>query len=516
MKCNLSVLCLMVFFLAIPLLLNAQSATDIVKELNTELRNAQSAYFNQKFEKSLEGVEKSSALIENLKKIDAQHKQLKSFEQRLGKLKSDLDKKLKKSEAGGIVSKAPANSRPAQAFGKTDISKTARLPRKTAAELRELSKTMDSLERFEKGRMDRLAQGENPERVESILGEISAKAESIDGLLAKLTAAAQEEGALEHPEYLEIKERSAMVKAWATQQIKDTREKVAKLQAGQAAATEAADNLKKLWEEYDDKFFTKINNLSYENSMEKLGEAFNLIAEFNLQKSALLSTIEDFEKKFGNTREAIEEATGGMDAVYPWENFKQALQNLDKTPARMAENMKSMLEGEISSLPSRHDFYRIDRHNEIKKMVEFCRKNVADFTQAAEIAAKLETDLNKFHEKIAAHEWPANKGSSSDQAAALEYLSNSWGKDQKHNYKVLGTVVRGDWSVQKKDLLGQPIMYGLPVLLAVQKPEDKEHGLARVFVLTLRTAEAAGIKMAPPFTSDTVGDSHFIKAEKIK
>jgi hypothetical protein len=59
-------------------------------------------------------------------------------------------------------------------------------------------------------------------------------------------------------------------------------------------------------------------------------------------------------------------------------------------------------------------------------------------------------------------------------------------------------------------------MYGLPVLLAVQMPEDKAKGLARVFILTVRTPESGNPKMEPPFTSDTVGDSYFIRAKNVK
>lgn len=504
---------LVVFF---PFFLMAQSADEIAKQLNTELRNAQSAFFNQKFDLSQSRIDKCAELVESLKKIDSGHKQLKSFEQRLEKLKKDLARKTAKNDKDVVSAKQPQASRPASAAKNASGDKAKRLPRKTAQEIKELNRTMDSLERFEKGRMDRLAQGENPERVESILGEISGKANGLDEMLAKVKAAAAEEGALEHPEYLDAEERAGMVRAWALTEIENTRKKVAELTAGQAKADAASLHLKKLWEENDNKFFTPINNLSYENSMEKIGEAFKLLNEFNQNKGKILREIEEFETSYGKTSEEIEKNTGGMEAVYPWENFKKAFENMDKIPTRLAEKINGMISSEIDSLGSRHDFYRLAKHDEIKKMVDFCSQNVADFSAGNEINAKIAADVKKFHEKIDGQEWPASKGSASDQAAALKYFNDTWGKDQKHNYQVLGTVVRGDWSVQKKDLLGQPIMYGLPVLLAVQKPEDKAHGLARVFILTVRTAEAAGVKMAPPFTSDTVGDSYFIKAAKIK
>jgi hypothetical protein len=80
----------------------------------------------------------------------------------------------------------------------------------------------------------------------------------------------------------------------------------------------------------------------------------------------------------------------------------------------------------------------------------------------------------------------------------------------------LSTVITGDWSVQQRDIAGRPVMYGLPVLLAVQTPEDKSRQLVRVFILTVRTHESGNAKMEPPFTSDTVGDSYFVRAKNVK
>jgi hypothetical protein len=54
-------------------------------------------------------------------------------------------------------------------------------------------------------------------------------------------------------------------------------------------------------------------------------------------------------------------------------------------------------------------------------------------------------------------------------------------------------------------------MYGLPVVVAVQKESDKRNDIARVFSLTLRTAEMRGVKMEPPFDHATVGGSNYIR-----
>lgn len=489
---------------------SAQTAKDLEKQLQSELRNAQSAMFNGKIDLANTKAAECAEMLENLKKLDPQHKLLNSFEQRLGRLQKDLAKRNKKvpDKIDKTINKSPATSLP--------TAKPAKLPRKTSQAMRELSKTLDSLDNFERERMKKIQQDYTPYSIESTFKSIQQKIDSLPALLEKVSSLAAEESASEHPDFLAEKERAATLGDWAIKELAKTRESVANQKSGEETASADAGSLKQLWESFDNKYFTPINNLSYEHDVAKIGEAFALYSEYTGKKAELSKALADFEAKYGNDRDAIERATGGMEAVYPWENIKKAMTDIEAVPARMGDKVKEMIAQELSSLSSRHDFYRLERHAEIKKLEDFCVKNVPGYSADAAIASKLADDYKQFEAKIAQKTWPACKGTDSDRAGALEYLKNSWGKDEKHKYAVLGTVITGDWSVQKKDLLGQPIMYGLPVLLAVQKPEDKVHGMARVFILTLRTAEGSGVKMAPPFTSDTVGDSYYIKASQIK
>jgi hypothetical protein len=469
--------------------------------------------FNGKLDVAEAGSQNCVQLIDSLKKADPKHKLIASFEQRLAKLQNDLSKKIKKvpADGGKVAGKIPAS--PAKAPAGTS---SRPLPRKTSQAMRELNRTLDSLEKNDKDRMQRIQEDYSPYSVESTFSGIQQKINSLPGLLEAVTAVAVEESVNEHPAYLDAKERVAKVSDWAGKELAKTRESVERQKSGEAEAGADAGSLKQVWETFVNKYFTPINNLSYENDIAKIGEAFTLYSEYNGKKAELAKALTDFEAKYGSDRDAIEKATGGMEAVYPWENIKKAMTDIDAVPARMGDKVKEMISMELSSLSSRHDFYRLERHAEIKKLEEFCVKNVPGYAADTGIASKLGEDYKQFEAKIDKKAWPASKGSDSDRTGALEYLKNSWGKDEKHKYTVLGTVITGEWSVQKKDLLGQPIMYGLPVLLAVQKPEDQAHGLARVFILTLRTAEGAGVKMAPPFTSDTVGDSYYIRASQIK
>jgi hypothetical protein len=382
--------------------------------------------------------------------------------------------------------------------------------------MRELTRTLDSLERFEKDRMLRLQQGSDPERLESILGEIQQKAASLNDLLAKVCSNAEEEKVADHPEILAIKERTNKTIAWVNQEMAITREKAAAVKAGQEASNEAGKTLRALFESFNDRYFQPITNLSYENNPEKAGEAFKLLAEYESKLNDLNTAISEFEARFGSNREAIDAATGDMAPGQAWESLKKAMKSVEEVPARLSGTITAAIETGLADLPKQHDFFRLTKHAEIRNLAEFARKNTPDYPGLATIDSKLAEDMKLFEAKIAEHNWPACLGKDSDRAAALEYLQNSWGKDAKNNYQVLATVITGEWSVQKHDLLGRPVMFGLPVLVALQKPEDQSKNLARVFSLTLRTPESQTASANPPFDSDTVGNSYFMPAEKVK
>ena len=131
--------------------------------------------------------------------------------------------------------------------------------------------------------------------------------------------------------------------------------------------------------------------------------------------------------------------------------------------------------------------------------------------------------MKAFHTRIDKRTWPGHADNAPKDAkklakAALDWFKASpdWGKRDKDPRKPLAVTVTGPWSIQKKNLLGEPIMYGLPILLAVRVESDKELDVARVYVLTMRTAEMRGVKMEPPFDHVTVGDSYFIRPSAVK
>jgi hypothetical protein len=133
--------------------------------------------------------------------------------------------------------------------------------------------------------------------------------------------------------------------------------------------------------------------------------------------------------------------------------------------------------------------------------------------------------MQAFKKKLAERTWPAHAANAPGNAKklagiALDYFKNSpdWGNRpaDKEGREPLAISVTGPWSIQKRNILGEPIMYGLPVKLAVAVPAEKKDGLARVYILTLRTREFKGVKPEPPFDSVTVGDSYYISTDAVK
>ena len=128
--------------------------------------------------------------------------------------------------------------------------------------------------------------------------------------------------------------------------------------------------------------------------------------------------------------------------------------------------------------------------------------------------------------KVKDQKWTDNAPDAPSNAKKLAKVAKNWfqnshdwgkrGQKGKEPYEILDVVVTGPWSVQKKNILGEPIMYGLPVKLAVQIDSEKEQGFARVFILTLRTFEGRGAKMEPPFEYPTVGNSFYIMKKEVK
>ena len=494
----------------------AQDVKTMEREANSTLRSAQNLMFSGKLEESDAALKKVAELLDAIRAQDPESSQLRSLAQRLERQRTDLDRRMPAAAA------PPSETRPAPgaaAGRKPDTGEQPKaLPRNTRQEMMTLNRALQSLETTEKDRLERIQAGDahHMQQMESTMKRIQEKLDELPGLYAQVLETAEKEGAADHPDIAEAKTRIDEVTAWAGRETKAARAFVENFEAGRAAAASDGQELKKLFEENDDRYFTPIGNLRYAYQSDDIHKAFTLLEEYSGVKPKLEKIIADYEAKYGATRGEIEQSTGSMANVYPWQNFKEKMKDMEEVPIQLAAKIKEIIESDLAMLERGHDFYRFSSHDKIRTLAGFQKKYAPNAPAVENLEKLLAEDLKKYEARIDQRTWPACKGKRPDRNAALKYFQDSWGKNPKRNYTVLSTVITGDWSVQKRDITGKPVMYGLPVLLAVQMPEDKSRGLARVFILTARNQESANAKMAPPFTSDTVGDSYFIRAKNVK
>ncbi len=499
-----------------PAALWAQDVKAMEREANSTLRSAQNMMFSGKLEESDAALKKVADLLDAIRAQDPESSQLRSLDQRLQRQRTDLDRRMPATAA------PPPETRPAPgaaAERRPDPGEQPRaLPRNTRQEMMTLNRALQSLETTEKDRLERIQAGDahHMQQMESTMKRIREKLDELPDLFAQVLDTAEKDGITDHPDITDAKARIDEVTAWAEREMASARAFVENFEARRAAAASDAQELRKRFEEHNDRYFTPIGNLRFAYQSEDIHKAFTLLEEYSGVKPKLEKIIADYEAKYGSTRRDIEQSTGSMENVYPWQNFKEKMQDMESVPIQLAAKIKEIIESDLAMLERRHDFYRISSHDNIQKLAGFQKKYAPNAPAVENLEKLLAEDLKKYEARIDLRTWPACKGTRPDRSAALKYFQDTWGKDPKRNYTVLSTVITGDWSVQKRDITGRPVMYGLPVLLAVQTPEDRSRGLARVFILTARNPESANAKMAPPFTSDTVGDSYFIRAKNVK
>jgi len=481
------------------------------RQVSNDLRRAEGLFFSGKFEDTDRMLGSIEEIINKIKQQDPENVPVRSLEQRLNRQRADLERRWSRPETEEKSVEAEVQASPP-----ISIDRPADLPRNTRQAVRDLDRAISSIETSDKDRLSRLKQGHNLDRLDSILADIQNKLDNLPDLFEQVQAAAASEGASDHPDIEERREKIKSVVQWAGQEMAEVRSLARQRLAGAESAEQDATALRTIYQEYDAQYFTPINNLSYEHAVEKIIEAFNLFEKYAADKGRIEEMLVDFENKYGDTRQQIDQSTGDMAHGRAWENLKRAMDSMEQVPSRLAQGLKSAIDLELDMLPRRHDFYRLEKHDEIRRLISFQRKYAPEESGMVDVDVVLANDLKEFEQAIDSREWPACQGKRSDRQGALDYFRQTWGQNPDHNYQVLGTVITGEWSVQKRDLTGRPVMYGLPVLLAVQKPEDQAKGLARVFILTVRTPESANPEMKPPFTSDTVGDSYFVRAENVK
>ncbi len=303
----------------------------------------------------------------------------------------------------------------------------------------------------------------------------------------------------------------------------------------QAQKIEAdVQNLKEEFDRLNPILGAATGSVIYYNDLSPVKKLLTQLKDFAANdKVSLTNLIKLFGDKYGTTREKIDQKAAEMgyvgeyySASFHYLELSTSLEKISKTSMVMAEDLARKAEGLINNTGKIHDFSLLEQYEKARQYLDlaqqFDNNNNVVKKLAAEIEPKIAAGMKKFGEKIDQQTWPKMASNAPGNAKKLtkiakKWFENSpdWGNRSQNPYKILAVVITGPWSIQKKNILEEPIMYGLPVAVAVQKESDKEENIARVFSLTLRTQERRGIKMEPPFDHATVGGSYYIRPEAI-
>jgi len=522
----------------------SSASTDaLVKRAGTELRAAESKMYSGDKASAQQLLTSSSALITQIETADATRKELPTLKQKNAKLQTDLNRRMGQTAPARppAASTQPATTAPARATAAPVAAKPA--ARATSAKLpyaaRESLRSFDNLYRSVEnkfGKMEEAKKGATTTPPETYAKEIKELQVELQKQLADATSAATGAGLASHPDLVAAQAKLDAIPG----RLQQTSASVAAVQTARTATSAGiAADAEQLANEYTrlrEKTFDKAGGAAvYYND---LGPVTNLLAVIVAFENNELETtkkmLADFHVKYGMTEEDIRASTDDSAAARNCRNLEEGIANVAKTRIAMAEDLAERIEQRLVGLADAHDFYRLARHDEVRAWLavaqQFDKTNakVTALTQRCEQV--LADDLQQIKAKIAARKWPAHAANAPADAkklaaTALDWFKNStdWGKRAQNDRATdkqprvpQAVAVTGPWSIQERNIVGEPTMYGLPILLAVQLPADGKDGLARVFALTMRTAEFKGVKMEPPFDSVTVGDSYFINADAVQ
>ncbi|MGD9780630.1 MAG: hypothetical protein AB7V14_00605 [Kiritimatiellia bacterium] len=527
-------------------------AGDLAKGADVSLRSAQSLFFNGKRDESVAALVQGYAQIQQLRQADAADARLAGLEARAAKLKTDLEKRLGKTIdlASGAVADKPATAAsgasplparpvppPAAAVSVASAGPaagaSAKLPYHAAQAMGEVDKKFRSVDgpytRFDYYR----GRGEYDSIVQALDGIDQSLAE-IPALIEEARKLAAEKGVASHPDFDAADARIEREKARSAEARRTAGQQASASAAASGAVSADVDALASAYDRLREAIFDKATGgVIHYNDLVPVNELAAAIENFEQNEQAKAeAALADFAARYGATREAIDAQVserGYSGNVRPgslFEDFQEGIANVAQTRKAMGEDLLRRAREDLDGLAAAHDFFRAERRARVKEFaglaVRFDPASAEVRQFVAAMPARFAEDDQAAQAKIDARKWPGSvSGKKAEEDAGLKFFREDpdWGARpaDKESRIPVAVAITGDWTVQKTDILGQPVMYGVPALVAVEVPAEKAaQNVLRVYSVTLRTAESADARQAPPFREITVGDSFYIRPGAVK
>jgi len=541
----------------------AVDAKTLLKQVTQELRQAERDMFAGKADKAIFALEPIKTRLIELKAADPNNPGLKTAENKYKKLVKDLEKRTGKDLGGGTLTAAksstqtelppkpeakpmPEKSPPATATGdaKTTAVKTASSPQtaKTEAQAklphearRPLSESTSQIGRVD-GYIEKLLDPKSTFNKEQLVDNMNKSLAVARTKLDESKALAAKKGVTSHPDF----NKTEADLAAAEQRVAEAKQRYEQAKTAAVASSKEVDaDVKALLGEYErvKPLFEKATGyVTHYNDLEPVKGLLSQIENFEKNDlNKINDAMKVFAQKFGSTREEIDQKAEAMGysgqgrASFPYTALSEGIENVQKTRTVMADDlirrasdMKDRTQNGVS------DFARPKQYKIIKAWGKLAAQFDQDNSRVKEFNSGLdswiEEDMKALNAKIDKATWPGSADNAPDNAdklskIAVEFLQKEENKRAEKNIevgKVLAVVVTGPWRVFKKNLLGEPIQYNLPILCAVEYKSDKDLNAVRVYDSTMLTEEYKGVKMAPPFLGATVGNSYYIRPSAIR
>ena len=541
----------------------AVDSKTLLKQINKELRQTERDMFSGKTDKAIFALEPLKARLIGIKSSDPNAPGLKSAEKKYEKLVKDLERRTGKKLGGGSLTSAGTSSprtlppkpkekampekgggAPAQGEAdtglkeakspakSTQVGASAKIPYKARKPFREV---VSEIKRVE-GYIEKLDDPKSKFNKKQLVDNMDKALKRARDKLLETKALAAEKGVGSHPDFDKAEADLVGVKKKAV----EAKQRFEKVQAEAAAASKEVDaDVKSLLEEYrrvEPLFAKATGHVMHYNDLSPVKELLSKIEDFEKKDLVKINDkLKDFAKKYGSTRKEIDQKAQDMGysgqgrASFPYTALSEGIENIKKTRtvmaddlARRASDMKDQTKKGIS------DFHRSKQHKRIKIWCELAVQFDPDNPRVKELNSGLdswiEEDMKALHAKIDKVRLPGHAENAPDDAeklarTAVQFLQKEENKraDRKVEVgEVRAVIVKGPWRVFKKNLLGEPIQYNLPILCVVEYESDKGLNVVRGYDSTLLTGEYKGVKMAPPFVGATVGNSYYARPSALK
>jgi hypothetical protein len=528
---------------------NEDDTEALLKTVNKELRNTERDMFSGKTEKAIASLEKINTMLLKIKADDPNNPKLKTAENKYKKLVKDLERRTGKDLGGGTLTAAAVSTetqmapKPAttessseKTQSPSEVKKTeatssaAKLPYEARKPMSDAERNLSSIERD----LNKLADPGYGGNKDQLVSNMEKKIDQVKKDLNQAKEMAAAKGVISHPDFDEVESKIAS----AEKSIAAATSGYEEVKAAASASAKEVDadvaELKAVYDKVQPVFNKASGNVFHYNDMNTLEDVITDIENFEKNDFKTVETkMFAFSTKYGTTKDEIDKKAESMGysgtyyrASYPYTELAVGIENVAKTRDIMAEDLVRRVKSELDGISKGAELNIIERYEKVKIWLAMAVRYQADNPKVKElystIDARIEKGMKEFNTRVDGRTWPDHASDAPSNAdelaeAALDWFKNSpdWGKRSSKIRHPLAVTVTGPWSIQKRNLLGEPIMYGLPIKLAVEVDEDKELNVARVYDLTMRTGEYRGVKMEPPFNHITVGNSYFIRPDKV-